>query len=106
MADKASKAVAKISPIGGNILVKAAEKEKVTSSGIVLPGSASNEQPQAGEVMALGTGRLNEKGEKVPFNVKVGDKVIFKKYGPDMVELAGQEFLIMEEGDILGVINN
>jgi chaperonin GroES len=93
----------KISPIGGNILVKP-ETEQTTASGIVLPDTVDKEKPQRGKVVALGTGKLNEKGEVIPFNVKVGDVVIFKKYSPDEIEVDGEEFLIMEENDVLAVV--
>ncbi len=97
-------AKSKLTPIGGNILVQAVDEETVTSSGIVLPDTVSKERPQKGKIIALGTGKLNDDGKKVPFNVEVGQIVIFKKYGPDEVEVEGQEYLIMEEGDILAVV--
>jgi chaperonin GroES len=93
-----------LKPIGGNILVKPKIEEKKTSSGIVLPDNVDKEKPQRGEVIALGTGKLNEDGDKIPFNVKVGDTVVFKKYSPDEIEIEGEEFLIMEESAILAVI--
>ena len=94
----------KIKPIGGNILVKPIEEENKTASGIVLPDTVDKEKPQKGEVIALGTGKLNEDGEKLPFNVKVGDTVIFKKYSPDEIKVDDEEYLIMSEDDILAVI--
>ncbi|MFW5702437.1 MAG: co-chaperone GroES [Candidatus Dojkabacteria bacterium] len=97
-------AKAKLTPIGGNILVKPVEEEKKTASGIVIPDSASKEKPQRGEVIALGTGRVDADGKKVDFNVKVGDTVVFKKYGPDELEQDDETFLIMEESDILAVV--
>ncbi len=99
-----AKKAATLKPIGGNILVKPVAEEKVTESGIVLPDTVSQEKPQKGEVIALGTGRLDESGKKLPFNVKVGDVVIFKKYGPDEVMVEDEEYLIMEETDILAII--
>lgn len=101
MADKKSK----LTPIGGNILVQAVSEEITTAAGIVLPDTISKEKPQKGKVIALGTGKLNEDGSKIPFNVKVGDVVIFKKYGPDEIEEDGEEYLIMEESDILAVVS-
>lgn len=95
---------AKLSPIGGNILVRPAKTDKVTSSGIVLPDTVDKEKPQKGEVIALGTGKTTPDGKKVPFNVKVGDMVIFKKYSPDEVEVDNETFLIMDEDAILAVI--
>ncbi len=95
----------KIKPIGGNILVKPIEEEAKTASGIVLPDTVDKEKPQRGEIIALGTGKLNEDGEKLPFNVKVGDIVIFKKYSPDEIKVDEEEYLIMSEDDILAVIS-
>ncbi len=94
----------KIKPIGGNILVKAIEEENKTASGIVLPDTVDKEKPQKGKIIALGTGKLNEDGEKIPFNVKVGDIVIFKKYSPDEIKVDEEEYLIMSEDDILAII--
>jgi chaperonin GroES len=93
----------KLTPIGGNILVKPLAEEIKTAAGIVLPDTVSKEKPQKGEVVALGTGRLDDSGKKVAFNVKVGDVVIFKKYGPDEIEVEGEDYLIMEESDILAI---
>ena len=92
-------------PIGGYILVKPVSEEQVSSSGIVLPETVDKERPQKGEIIALGTQRLSKTGEKIDFNVKVGDKVLFKKYSPDEVEIDGEEYLIMDEDAILGVLN-
>jgi chaperonin GroES len=94
----------KFQPLGGSILVKPVTAEKVTSSGIVLPDTIDKEKPQKGQVVVLGTGKINEKGEKIAFNVKVGDVVIFKKYSPDDIEIDGVEYLIMTEEDILGIV--
>ena len=94
----------KLTPIGGNILVKPLSEEKVSAAGIVLPDTVDKEKPQRGEVVALGTGKLNNEGKKIPFNVKPGDIVIFKKYSPDEVEVDGTEYLIMEEDAVLAVI--
>jgi len=92
-----------LKPLGGNILVKPiAEK---TVSGIVLPDTVDKEKPQKGEVVALGTGKVTEDGKKIAFNVKIGDVVLFKKYSPDEVELAGEEYLIMDEEAILAVLS-
>jgi chaperonin GroES len=99
MADKVN-----IKPLGGRILVQPLEEEEVTESGLIIPDTASKEKPQQGKVIALGTGRLTEDGDKVDFRVEVGDVVLFKKYSPDEVELDGEEYLVMEEDDILAII--
>ncbi len=95
----------KVTPIGGNILVKPQQEEKKTSSGIVLPDTIDKEKPQKGEVIALGTQRLSQTGQKIDFTVKVGDVVLFKKYSPDEIEVDGEDYLIMSEDDILAVLN-
>jgi chaperonin GroES len=94
----------KLSPIGGNILVKATSNEKISASGIVLPDTVSAEKPQKGKVIALGTGKISSDGKKIAFNVKVGDEVIFKKYSPDEIEIDGEEYLIMDEDSILAIL--
>lgn len=94
----------KIKPIGGNILVEPISDEKVTSTGIVLPDTVNKEKPQRGKVIALGTGKLDQNGKMIPFNVKVGDIVMFKKYSPDELEIEDKEYLIMDENAILAVI--
>lgn len=93
----------KFTPIGGNILVKPQTEEKKSSSGIVLPDTIDKEKPQQGLVIALGAGKLNNEGKRVPFSVKVGDTVIFKKYSPDEIEFDGEDYLIMDEDAVLGV---
>jgi chaperonin GroES len=94
----------KLQPLGGNILVEAVSEESKTASGIVLPDTVDKEKPQKGKIIALGTGKVTEEGKKVPFNVKVGDIVIFKKYSPDEVEVEDKEYLIMSEEDILAIV--
>lgn len=97
-------AKAKITPLGGNILVEPVSEETKTASGIVLPDTVDKEKPQKGKIVALGTGKVTEDGKKVPFNVKIGDIVIFKKYSPDEVEMDDNEYLIMSEEDILAIV--
>lgn len=92
-----------LKPLGGNVLVKPL-KEEVSASGIVLPDTVDREKPQKGEVVALGTGRVTKEGKTIPFNLKVGDKVLFKKYSPDEVELDGDDYLIMDEDAVLAVL--
>ncbi len=94
----------KIKPLGGNILVEAVSEESKTASGIVLPDTVDKEKPQKGKIIALGTGKVTDNGKKIPFNVKVGDIVIFKKYSPDEIEIDETEYLIMNEDDILAII--
>jgi chaperonin GroES len=93
-----------IKPIGEYILVKPSKEEEKTASGLILQTSGKGERPQKGEIAALGSGKLNEKGEIIPFNVKVGDTIFFKKYSPEEIEIDGQTYLIMKETDILGIL--
>lgn len=97
-------AKSKIKPLGGNILVEPVSEESKTSSGIVLPDTVDKEKPQKGKIIALGTGKITDDGKKIPFNIKVGDIVIFKKYSPDEIEIDDKEYLIMSEEEILAVV--
>ena len=94
----------KIQPLGGRVVVKPLEQEEVTQSGLIIPQTAEKEKPQQGEVVALGTGKISDDGKKIAFNVKVGSKVLFKKYSPDEVEIDGVDYLVMDEDDILAII--
>ncbi len=94
-----------IKPIGGNILVKPEPEEETTKSGLIVQSSTKGERPQSGKIVALGTGAMDDSGKKIAFNVKVGDKVMFKKYSPEEVEIDGEEYLIMKEADILAVFD-
>lgn len=93
----------KIRPLNDRILVKRLASEEKTAGGIIIPDSAK-EKPAEGEVVAIGPGKLNDKGERVAMDVKVGEHVLFSKYGGTDIKLDGQDFLIMREDDILGVV--
>lgn len=93
----------KVQPLGDRILVKRIEAEEKTPGGIVVPDSAK-EKPREGEVVSLGTGKVDDKGEKQPFTVKVGDRVLFESYAGTEVKIDGEEHLVMKEEDILGII--
>ncbi|TEB11101.1 10 kDa chaperonin [Pelotomaculum sp. FP] len=92
-----------IRPLGERVVVKATPTEERTKSGIVLPDTAK-EKPQEGEVIAVGSGRLLETGQRVPIDLKVGDRILFSKYAGNEVKIDDVEYLIMREADILGVI--
>jgi len=92
-----------LKPLGNRVLVKAIEEEERTKGGIVLPDTAK-EKPQKGEVIAVGPGKVDDEGNTVPMSVKVGDRVIFAKYGGTEIKDDGEEYLIMKEDDILAVI--
>ncbi|MBI1974930.1 MAG: co-chaperone GroES [Parcubacteria group bacterium] len=98
-----------IKPLSDHIFIQSLEEEKTTKSGIVLPDTAEKERPVRGKVVAVGPGRRNEKGALMPLSVKVGDTVLFKKYGPDEIELVDAggnkvEYLAAREEDILAII--
>ncbi|WP_306548670.1 co-chaperone GroES [Desulfobulbus sp.] len=93
----------KIRPLNDRILVKRLEGEEKTAGGIIIPDSAK-EKPAEGEIVAVGPGKLNDNAERVAMDVAVGDRVLFSKYGGTEVKLDGEDFLIMREDDILGVI--
>ncbi|HEY8531881.1 MAG TPA: co-chaperone GroES [Limnochorda sp.] len=90
-------------PLGDRVVVKTIEEEERTQGGIYLPDTAK-EKPQQGEVIAVGTGRILENGQRVAPEVKVGDRIIYAKYGGTEVKLNGQEYLILRESDILAVV--
>jgi chaperonin GroES len=92
-----------IKPLEDRIVVKALDAETMTASGIVIPDSAK-EKPQEGEVLAVGPGRIDDKGNRVPIDVAVGDKVIYSKYGGTEVKYAGEEYLILSARDVLAVV--
>ncbi|MBT2758087.1 co-chaperone GroES [Mesobacillus foraminis] len=92
-----------IKPLGDRIIIELVESEEKTASGIVLPDSAK-EKPQEGKVVAVGTGRVLESGERVALEVSVGDRIIFSKYGGTEVKYQGTEYLILRESDILAVV--
>jgi len=93
----------KYQPLNDHILIKPINGTEVSKAGIILPDTVDKEKPEKGEVVAVGQGKLLENGQRSPISVKVGDKVIFKKYAPD--ELPGEEdLMIIKEEDILAVI--
>ena|SRR3989304_1157646 len=90
----------KLEPLGDRIVVKPVEEEQKTKSGIILPDTAK-EKPQEGEVIAVGKGRLTEDGKRIAPEVKVGDRVLYAKYGGTEIKVDGQELMILRESDIL-----
>ena len=93
----------KIRPLNDRVLVKRLEEEKKTAGGIIIPDSAK-EKPAEGEVVAVGPGKLSKKGDRMAMDVKKGDRVLFSKYGGNDVKIEGEDYLIMREDDILGVV--
>ena len=93
-----------IKPLGERIVIKVMESEEKTKGGIVLPDTAK-EKPQMGKVLAVGTGRLLDNGERVPLEVKEGDTVLFAKYAGTEVKLDGEEYTVIKESDVLTIVN-
>lgn len=92
-----------LKPLGDRVVIELVESEEKTASGIVLPDSAK-EKPQEGKIVANGSGRVLESGERVALEVKEGDRIIFSKYAGTEVKYEGAEYLILRESDILAVI--
>ena len=94
-----------IKPLEDRIVVKPLDAEQTTASGLVIPDTAK-EKPQEGEVLAVGPGRFDDEGEKrIPLDVKVGDTVLYSKYGGTEVKYAGEEYLILSARDVLAVVS-
>jgi chaperonin GroES len=93
----------KIRPLNDRVLVLRIEQEEKTSGGIIIPDTAK-EKPQEGKVVAAGPGKLNDKGERIPLEVKVDDRVLFGKYSGTEIKIDGVEHLILREEDILGIV--
>ena len=92
----------KIRPLGDRVLVLGVEEGKKTKGGILIPDTAK-EKPQEGKVIAVGAGKMNEKGKRVPLDVKKGDRVLFGKYAGNQIKIDGVEHLVMREDDILAI---
>ena len=95
----------KVKPLGSRVFIQPIEEDKTTESGIVIPDTAEKERPIKGKVLAVGPGKADDKGNRIPVSVKEGDIVLFKKYGPDEIEVNGNKYLVAEEDDILATIN-
>ncbi|MBR0565997.1 co-chaperone GroES [Azoarcus sp. L1K30] len=93
-----------IRPLRDRIIVKRLEAQRTTASGIVIPDNAA-EKPEQGEVLAVGPGRLNDKGELLAMQVRAGDRVLFGKYAGQTVKIDGEEVLVMREEDVMGVLD-
>ena len=96
--------MANIKPLEDKIVVQASEAETTTASGIVIPDTAK-EKPQEGKVLAVGPGRVNDAGNRIPMDVSVGDVVIYTKYGGTEIKHNGEEYLILSARDVLAVVN-
>jgi len=93
----------KIRPLHDRIVVKRVEEEERTKGGIIIPDSAK-EKPAEGKVVAVGSGKVSDKGDRIPMDVKAGDTILFSKYGGTEVKMDGEEYLIMREDDVLAIV--
>src|SRR6201999_4140909 len=95
----------KLKPLGDRLIVRAVEEEEMTASGIVLPDTAK-EKPQKGKVLAVGTGRLDDDGQRVPLDVSEGDEVVYSKYGGTEIKVDGEDLLVLRETDVLAKVQS
>lgn len=101
MADTATKI--KIHPLGDRLIIKAAEAKEIKKSGIIIPDTAK-EKPQEGEVVAVGKGKMTDEGKLIPMEIKAGDIVLYGKYSGTEIKINDEEYLIMREEDVLGIV--
>ena len=92
-----------IKPLEDRIVIKQVEAEQTTATGLVIPDTAK-EKPSEGEVVAVGPGRFDDKGERIPLDIAVGDKVLYSKYGGTEVKYAGEDYLVLSSRDVLAII--
>ena len=95
----------KLKPLGDRLIVRAVEEEQTTASGIVLPDTAK-EKPQLGEVLAVGDGRYDDAGKRIPMDVVKGDKVLYSKYGGTEIKVEGEDLLVLRESDVLARVES
>jgi chaperonin GroES len=93
-----------LKPLNDHVIVKPLSEEKKSEGGIIIPDTVNKEKPEQGEVIAVGPGKLNDKGERSSMSVKVGDKVVFTKYSPNEVKIDNVKYLVLSESDILAII--
>jgi len=93
-----------IKPLSDHVFIEPVEEETTRESGIVIPETVDKERPMKGKVVAVGEGKRDDDGKLIPMSVKIGDIVLFKKYGPDELEVDGKTYLVGEENDILAII--
>jgi chaperonin GroES len=94
----------KLKPMNDYLLIEPIKEDEVTKGGIVIPETAREERAIKGKVIAVGPGKLNEKGERIPLTIKEGQKVIFKKYAPDEIKIDDKEYYFVREDDVLAII--
>ena len=95
-----------LKPLNDRLIVEPAVKEEVTKMGIIIPDTVDKERPEQGMVIAVGPGKLLENGTRSTMSVKVGDKIVFKKYSPDEVKIDGKEYLVISESDAIAILES
>ena len=93
-----------IKPLSNNVVIEPIEEATTTASGIVLPDTAEKDKPQKGKIVSVGLGKMSD-GQRIPMEVKVGDKVIFERYSPSKIKIDGKEYLLISESDVLAIID-
>ncbi len=93
-----------IKPLSNNVVIEPIEEATTTASGIVLPDTAEKDKPQKGKIVSVGPGKMSD-GQRIPMEIKVGDKVIFERYSPSKIKINGDEYLLISESDILAIID-
>lgn len=94
-----------LKPLSDHLIVKPVQGDQKTKSGIVLPDTIDKEKPERGEVIAVGEGRVLDNGNRLPMSVKVGNKILFKKYSPDEIKVDGEEYLVLSESDVMAILD-
>ncbi len=94
----------KLRPLQDNIIVEAVDEMETHSSGLIIPDTVSKEKPQKGKILAVGPGRLDDDGKRMPMDLNEGDIVLFTKYGPTEVKIDGKELLVLRESDVLAAL--
>jgi chaperonin GroES len=94
----------KLKPLGDRLIVQAIEEEQTTASGLVLPDTAK-EKPQKGKIVAIGDGKLDDNGKRIPLEVKEGDEVLYSKYGGTEIKIDGEDLLVLRESDVLAKVS-
>jgi len=94
----------KLRPLADRVVVKPLREDETTKSGIVIPDTIEKERPEKGKILEVGPGKILENGDRRPISVNVGDIVLFKKYSPDEFKLDGEDLLLLEESDLIGVL--